>query len=216
MTRTRIKICGITRPEDARTAIDGGADALGLVFYSKSPRSVSLEQAREIAEVVPPFVSLVTLFVNETADAIFHVLQELPVSLLQFHGEETTEFCSQFQRPWIKALRVRPTMDVVAECDRFAGSSGVLLDAFQEGTPGGTGKTFDWSLAQVTLPRPWVLAGGLNALNVGEAIARLRPAAVDVSGGVEASPGIKCPEKINEFVAAVRAADLELDGSNNE
>jgi phosphoribosylanthranilate isomerase len=208
VARTRIKICGITRPEDARTAIDSGADALGLVFYPKSPRSVSLEQARAVAAVVPPFVSLVTLFVNESEESISRVLQELPVGMIQFHGDESPEFCSQFQRPWIKALRVSPGIDLKAEFGRFQGACGLLLDAFQEGVPGGTGKTFDWSLAQADMPRPWVLAGGLNAQNVGEAVRRLGPAAVDVSGGVEASPGIKCPEKINEFVAAVRAADL--------
>lgn len=216
MARTRIKICGITRPEDARTAIDCGADALGLVFYPKSPRSVSLEQARDIAAVVPPFVTLVALFVNESPEIISRVVRELPVGLVQFHGDETPAFCTQFQRPWIKALRVRPEMDVAAECGLYEGASGVLLDAFQEGVAGGTGKTFDWSLAEVSLPRPWVLAGGLNPENVEEAVKRLQPGAVDVSGGVEVSRGLKCPRKIKEFVAAVRAADLQLDGSENE
>lgn len=216
MARTRIKICGITRPEDASAAIDHGADALGLVFYPKSPRSVSLDQAREIADVVPPFVSLVSLFVNESCDAVARVIEALPVGLIQFHGDETAAFCRQFRRPWIKALRVRPGMDIAAQCRPFEGATGVLLDAFQEGVPGGTGKTFDWRQAQDALPIPWVLAGGLNAQNVGEAVARLRPAAVDVSGGVEASPGIKSSRMIGEFIAAVTAADVKLDGSEHE
>ena len=166
MARTRIKICGITRPEDASAAIDCGADALGLVFYPKSPRAVSLAQAREIVGVVPPFVTLVALFVNESAGVISSILEELPVGLIQFHGDETAEFCRQFRRPWIKAIRVHPGMDVAAECGRYEGAAGVLLDAFQEGVPGGTGKTFDWSLAQAEMPLPWVLAGGLNGGNV--------------------------------------------------
>lgn len=216
MARTRIKICGITRPEDARAAIDCGADALGLVFYPKSARSISVEQARAVADVVPPFVTLVALFVNESAGVIAEVLEELPVGLIQFHGDETAEFCRRFQRPWIKAIRVRPGMDVAAECGRYDGAAGVLLDAYQEGIPGGTGHTFDWSLAETALPVPWVLAGGLNGGNVTEAVMRLRPHAVDVSGGVESSPGIKCRGKINEFVAAVRAADTQLDGNKHE
>lgn len=216
MARTRIKICGITRPDDARVAVELGADALGLVFYPKSPRSVTIDQAREIAAVVPPFVSLVALFVDETADSIQQVLQALPVGVIQFHGDETPEFCRQFQRPWIKALRVKPGADVAGECGRYTEAAGVLLDAFQEGVPGGTGKTFDWSLAEAALPMPWVLAGGLNPDNVGEAVRRLRPGAVDVSGGVEASHGIKDQEKIRRFIAAVQAADSDLDGSSNE
>ncbi len=216
MARTRIKICGITRPEDARAAIDSGADALGLVFYPKSPRSVGLEQALEIASVVPPFVSMVALFVNESEANIVRILRELPVGLIQFHGDESPTFCRGFERPWIKALRVSEGMDLAAEAERFAGARGVLLDAFQAGVPGGTGRTFDWHLAEIPLPLPWVLAGGLNAGNVGEALARLRPAGVDVSGGVESAPGVKCPDKINEFIAAVRAADSKADGSNDD
>ncbi len=216
MARTRIKICGITRPEDARAAIDSGADALGLVFYPKSPRSVGLEQALEIASVVPPFVSMVALFVNESEANIVRILRELPVGLIQFHGDESPTFCRGFERPWIKALRVSEGMDLAAEAERFAGARGVLLDAFQAGVPGGTGRTFDWRLAEIPLPLPLVLAGGLNADNVGEALVRLRPAGVDVSGGVESAPGVKCPDKINEFIAAVRAADSKADGSNDD
>ncbi|MEP5566996.1 MAG: phosphoribosylanthranilate isomerase [Halioglobus sp.] len=207
MSPTRIKICGITNPDDARAAVDSGADALGLVFYAKSPRAVTLLQAQAIAEVVPPFVTLVSLFVNADAETITDVVSQLPVGLIQFHGDEEADYCQSFGRPWIKALRVREEMNVAKEVAALAGAKGVLLDAWQDGVPGGTGKTFDWSLANEQLALPIVLAGGLNDGNVGEAIDSLRPRAVDVSGGVEASPGIKDPEKIKRFVAAVRAAD---------
>lgn len=216
MSRTRIKICGITKPEDARVAIQAGADALGLVFYPKSPRSVSIDQAREIAAVIPPFVSLVTLFVDESADTVYQVLEALPVGLIQFHGVESPEFCQQFQRPWLKALRVKADTDIQAAGQLYSTASGLLLDAWQDGVPGGTGRTFDWQLASGELSVPLVLAGGLNAGNVGTAVTQLRPWAVDVSGGVEASPGIKDAGKIKNFVAAVRAADQMLDGSRDE
>lgn len=212
MARTRIKICGITRPEDARVAVQSGADALGLVFYPKSPRAVSLAQAAEIAAAVPAFVTLVALFVDETAERVSRVLESVPIDTLQFHGDEDEAFCAQFARPWIKALRVRPDTDLVASCQRYASARGILLDAWQEGVPGGTGKTFDWSLISSGLPLPLLLAGGLNPANVGSAIEAARPFAVDVSGGVEAKPGIKDPEKIRQFIAAVQTADHVLDG----
>lgn len=212
MASTRIKICGITTPEDARAAIGCGADAIGLVFYPKSPRAVSLQQASEIAAVVPPFVSLVALFVNEPAEQIERILNAVPVDLLQFHGDEAPEYCQNFDRPWIKALRVKPGMDIRAACAPYSTARGVLLDSWQEGIPGGTGKTFDWQLAAQALPLPVVLAGGLHADNVATAIAELRPAAVDVSGGVESAPGKKDTGKIRQFIAAVRTADEKLDG----
>ena len=212
MSRTRIKICGITRPEDARAAVHGGADALGLVFYPKSPRAVSLEQAREIAAVVPPFVTLVGLFVDEPAEQVKQVLEAVPLGLLQFHGDEQPAYCQQFSRPWIKALRVQPDTDIAAACRLYSAAQGLLLDAWQEGVPGGTGKTFDWSLARPDLSMPVVLAGGLNPANVGSAIARVRPVAVDVSGGVELEPGIKNAQAIKQFVAAVTAADEAVEG----
>ena len=207
MSRTRIKICGITRPEDARIAVEHGADAIGLVFYPKSPRAVTIEQAQDIAAAVPPFVTVVALFVDESASQIRSVLDQVPIGLLQFHGDEDAEFCSQFDRPWIKALRVRPETDIAGSCREFGGASGLLLDAWQDGVPGGTGTTFDWALADGDYPMPVVLAGGLNADNVGEAIATLKPFAVDVSGGVEAEPGRKDQQRIKEFTAAVKAAD---------
>ena len=216
MNHTRIKICGITRPGDARAAVANGADAIGLVFYAKSPRAVTVEEARSIVAVVPPFVSVVALFVDEAADQITRILGSVQIDLIQFHGDEAPEFCRQFGRPWIKALRVRPQMNLEAQCHRYRNARGVLLDSWQEGVPGGTGKVFDWQLASNELPLPVVLAGGLHADNVGSAIDRVHPAAVDVSGGVEQSPGIKDAEKIRRFVAAVRAADQQLDGLTDD
>jgi phosphoribosylanthranilate isomerase len=207
LSPTRIKICGITRPEDALAAASGGADAIGLVFYADSPRAVTVQEAKDIAQVLPPFVTLVSLFVNAPAETISNVLSQVPVGLIQFHGDEDSRFCREFGRPWIKALRVRDSMNVAKEAAALSGATGVLLDAWQEGVPGGTGRTFDCALANEQLPLPMVLAGGLDEVNVGDAIGGLRPWAVDVSGGVEASPGIKDAEKIQRFVAAVRAAD---------
>jgi len=207
MPHTRIKICGITSIADAGAAVDAGADAIGLVFYPGSPRAVTLAQAAQIARAVPPFVTLVALFVDEPAENIRRIVETLPINLIQFHGEETGEFCGQFQRPWIKALRVQPGIDLVALCAQYGAARAILLDSWQQGVPGGTGRTFDWDLARARLPLPLVLAGGLDAGNVGAAISLLRPAAVDVSGGVEASPGRKDAGKIKRFIAAVRAAD---------
>jgi len=216
MIHTRIKICGITRPGDAQAAIASGADAIGLVFYAKSPRAVTVEQAQRIVAVVPPFVSVVALFVDELADEITRILDSVQIDLIQFHGDEAPAFCQQFGRPWVKALRVRPDTNLEEACHTYQNARGVLLDSWQEGVPGGTGRVFDWQLASRELPLPVVLAGGLHADNVGSAIARVQPAAVDVSGGVEQSPGIKDAGKIRRFVAAVRAADLQLDGLTDD
>lgn len=197
-------------------AVASGADAIGLVFYAKSPRAVTAEQAVHIVAQVPPFVSVVALFVNELAADITRILDCVQPDLIQFHGDEPPDFCRQFGRPWVKALRVRPGMDIAATCSDYTGARGVLLDSWQQGVPGGTGKTFDWQLAQGELPLPVVLAGGLNASNVGRAISGLRPAAVDVSGGVETSPGVKDAAGIRQFIAAVQAADQQLDGQTND
>lgn len=213
MTQTRIKICGITTADDARAAVDHGADAIGLVFYARSPRSVTVQQAQQIVAAVPPFITVVALFVDEPADGISRILSSVPVDLVQFHGDETPAFCQQFGRPWIKALRVRPGVELEALCKDYQAGRGILLDSWQDGVPGGTGKSFDWDLAARTLPLPVVLAGGLNEGNVGEAMSRLRPAAVDVSGGVERAPGVKDSGKIERFVAAVRAADALINGA---
>lgn len=216
LANTRIKICGITRPEDARLAVDGGADAIGLVFYGPSPRCVSVAQAAEIAAAVAPLVTVVGLFVNESREEILRILQQVPIGMLQFHGDETGDFCRQFDRPWMKALRVKPDTDLPAACADYHGASAILLDAWQDGVPGGTGKTFDWQLVRDTLPLPMVLAGGLTAENVGQAIAQLSPAAVDVSGGVEAAPGRKDATRIEQFIAAVHAADTQANGADND
>jgi phosphoribosylanthranilate isomerase len=216
MNHTRIKICGITRPEDAQAAVANGVDAIGLVFYGKSPRAVTVEQAQRIVAVVPPFVSVVALFVDELADEITRILDSVQIDLIQFHGDEAPAFCQQFGRPWVKALRVRPDTNLEETCQTYQNARGVLLDSWQEGVPGGTGRVFDWQLASNELPLPVVLAGGLHADNVGSAIARVQPAAVDVSSGVEQSPGIKDAGKIRRFVAAVRVADQQLDGLTDD
>ena len=207
MQRTLIKICGITSVRDARVAADAGADAIGLVFYPPSPRAVSLEQAREIVASLPPFVTVVALFVDASEDAIHGILRAVPIDWLQFHGEESADFCAAFQRPWMKALRVAPGLDLRAAAGSYSGARAVLLDSYRPGMPGGTGERFDWSRVPAQLPRPLVLAGGLEADNVASAIAQVRPAAVDVSGGVEARKGVKDPARIQQFIAAVRAAD---------
>ena len=192
MASTRIKICGITSQDDARAAIACGADAIGLVFYADSPRTVSVDQAAEIAAIVPPFVSVVALFVDEPAASIERILSSVPIDLIQFHGDEAPQILPAVRpsldqgtagqaRLWI-SLRPAGSTD---------GARGILLDSWQEGVPGGTGKSFDWQLALGELSLPVVLAGGLHEGNVGNAIRTLRPAAVDVSGGVERSPGIK-------------------------
>jgi len=207
---TRIKICGITRVEDVMDAVHSGADALGLVFYDKSPRNVSLQQAIKLSEVVFPFVTLVGLFVNASEEAVREVLRVVPLDVLQFHGEETPDFCAQFGRPYLKAIRVKAGVDLVQYAADFAGAQGLLLDAFVEGAHGGTGASFDWALIPYDLPLPVILSGGLHAGNVAEAIRQVRPYAVDVSSGVEASKGIKDAEKIAAFIKEVNKIDLQL------
>ncbi len=204
---TRIKICGFTRGEDLQAAVAAGADAIGLVFYPSSPRYVDLVRAAELARMVPPFVTIVGLFVNADPATIRQTLAAVPIHLLQFHGDEDEAFCRQFDRPYIKAARVKPGFDLVQYAGRFASAQAILLDAFVEGYGGG-GKVFDWKLIPLDLGKPIILSGGLDARNVADAIARIRPAAVDVSSGVESGKGIKDAEKIREFVAAVRAAGL--------
>ena len=207
---TRIKICGITRVEDVIDAVHSGADALGLVFYDRSPRNVSLQQAVKLTEVIFPFVTLVGLFVNASAENVREVLRVVPLDVLQFHGEETPEFCAQFGRPYLKAIRIKAGVDLVQYAAEFAGAQGLLLDAFVEGAHGGTGASFDWALIPYDLPLPLILSGGLHAGNVAEAIRQVRPYAVDVSSGVEASKGIKDAEKIAAFIKEVSRIDLQL------
>ena len=210
VTVVRSKICGITRIEDALAAVEAGADAIGLVFYGKSPRAVSIEQAAAILQALPPFVTSVGLFVDMPRDELQQLLQRLPLDLLQFHGDESPADCEGHGRPYIKALRVRPGEDVAAAMAPYAGARGILLDTFVEGVPGGTGASFDWSLVPEDAAKPIILAGGLDADNVATAIRQVRPHAVDVSGGVEASKGIKDAGKIRAFVRAVR--DARCDG----
>ncbi len=205
--RTRVKICGITRERDAQAAVEAGADAIGLVFYEPSPRFVTVERAAAIIDGLPPFVTTVALFVNADSDVIRQVVERAGVDLLQFHGQECADYCAQHGRPWIRAVRMKPGTDLIAAQSEFAGGRGLLLDAYRPGTPGGTGETFDWDRIPQALAPRIVLAGGLNVSNVGEAIRRVRPYAVDVSGGVEADKGVKDPQKIKAFIEEVRSAE---------
>ncbi|KAA0182444.1 phosphoribosylanthranilate isomerase [Cupriavidus cauae] len=226
--RTRIKICGLTREDDVRAAVDAGADAIGLVFYPGSPRHVDVARAAALAEAAGPFVAVVGLFVNADAEDIAHVAERVPLSLLQFHGDESAQDCARAAQrcrlPFLRAARVRPGLDLVEFGDQYRDAAAILLDAFVEGYGGG-GHAFDWTL----IPPGWiapspstspcngnrtasaapriVLSGGLNAQNVAGAIERVRPYAVDVSSGVEAAKGVKDPARIADFVRAVRAAD---------
>jgi len=206
LAAVRSKICGITRIEDALVAAEAGADAIGLVFYDRSPRAVSVQQARAIIAALPPFVTTVGLFVNASRCEIGEILDAVPLDLLQFHGDETSAQCEGHGRPYIKALRVRPGENIAACCAEYNQASGILLDTYVPGVPGGTGEAFDWSLVPADLDKPVILAGGLTADNVRAAIAQVSPYAVDVSGGVEASKGVKDAEKIRAFIREVRGS----------
>ena len=222
--RSRSKICGLTRAQDANAAVEAGVDAIGLVFYPPSPRSVSIEQAADVVADVPAFVSVTALFVNPTVEQVQSVLDAVRIDLLQFHGDEDEAFCAQFNRPYIKAIRVRQASDVVASCVRFPGALAVLLDSYKPDVPGGTGETFDWSLVPEEAPelKPIILAGGLNTTNVAHAIKQVRPFAVDVSGGVEMTvdgveqKGIKDCRKINAFLDEVYRVDSHTRTSNSK
>lgn len=221
MQRTRIKICGITRPEDVRASIDAGADALGFVFYPKSPRYVTPEQFGQLARALPPYVTPVALFVNPTLEEVEAVVRAAPVGLIQFHGDETAGQCAaiaeQVCRPFVRAYRVRPD---TAESDLLSCEhtyraaspwfSSLLLDAYVDAY-GGAGKVFDWSLIPKELAPRVVLSGGLSVQNATEAVVRVRPYAVDISSGVEQQKGIKDARKIAAFIAAVRAADAIIE-----
>lgn len=208
MVRTRVKICGITRGEDALAAASAGADAIGLVFAPASPRRVTLDQAKAIAQTLPPFVSTVALFVNAEASAVQAVLDGLRPDLLQFHGDETPEYCASFGVPYIKAARVRPGLDLLKFAVTFAEARGLLLDAYHPQRHGGTGERFDWTLIPAGLPKPVILAGGLTPDNVTAAVRQVRPWAVDVSSGVEVGPGIKDAAAIGRFIREVCNAAL--------
>ncbi|RMR31622.1 N-anthranilate isomerase [Pseudomonas syringae pv. coriandricola] len=203
MSAVRSKICGITRIEDALAAAEAGADAIGLVFYPKSPRAVTVLQARAIIAALPPFITTVGLFVNASRCELNETLDAVALDMLQFHGDETPEECDGYHRPYIKALRVKAGDDIAQACRTYCNARGVLLDTYVEGVPGGTGETFDWALIPDDLDKPVILAGGLTSANVAQAIAQVRPYALDVSGGVEKSKGIKDREKILAFMSAV-------------
>jgi phosphoribosylanthranilate isomerase len=205
---THVKICGITRVSDALSAADLGAHALGLNFCRDSPRYIELAQAREICNALPPHVLIVGVFVNSEASVVCETLRALPLSLLQFHGEEAPEFCTQFGLPYVKALRVRPGLDLLQYAARYAHARALLLDAFVAGRHGGTGHSFDWELIPRNMPLPIILSGGLNESNVKAAIQQLRPWAVDVASGVEQSTGIKDPARMAAFMREVQDADL--------
>ncbi len=205
--RTRVKICGITNSQDAQTAVSLGADALGLVFYPPSPRAVSIEQATEVVNLLPPFVTVVGLFVNAGRDTIGEILSRVRVDLLQFHGDESPEQCIGHGRPHIKAIRMREGVDLYAEKQRYSAASGLLLDNYRKGIPGGTGDTFNWDAVPSDMAGSIILAGGLSPENVASAIQQIRPYAVDVSGGVEMEKGIKDREKISAFMRGVERAN---------
>lgn len=202
MNRTRVKICGICSMGDATIAVNAGADAIGLVFYPNSPRFVSADVAKTIISSLPPFVTTVGLFVNSDIDEIRQVLSAVELDLLQFHGDEDESFCKSFDRPYIKALRVKEGDDLFQLCEKYSSARGILLDSYKKGVPGGTGETFNWQLIPEGLPLPVILAGGLDRCNVALAIKTVKPWAVDVSSGVEKSPGVKDSQKIIHFIRA--------------
>lgn len=205
--RTRVKICGLTRPSDAQAAAAAGVDAIGLVFYAQSPRAVDIAQARALVSALPPFVTSVGLFVDAPPAFVSKVMSGVRLDLLQFHGDEAPDACDAYGQPWIKALRVRPGIDLMREADRYGRARALLLDAYRPGVPGGTGECFDWALIPLELGPRIVLAGGLTPDNVADAIGRVRPYAVDVSGGVESARGIKDHAKIDAFMQGVRDGD---------
>lgn len=207
---TRIKICGITHEQDALAVANNGADAIGLVFYEHSPRYVNIARAVALVRGLPPFVTTVGLFVNAPPDFVRAVLAAVPLDLLQFHGDESPVYCAQFNRPYLKAIRVRAGVNLLQCAADYGGAQGLLLDAFIEGLPGGTGASFDWALIPKKLPLPVILSGGLDAQNVAAAIKQVRPYGVDVSSGVEISKGIKDATKIAAFINEVKKTDVQL------
>jgi len=206
LVRTRVKICGITRAADAHAAAQAGADAIGLVFYPPSPRYLSVERAREIRDSLPPFVQTVALFVNADAAQVSQVIGRVHPAMLQFHGDEGADFCSQFGLPFVKACRMKPGVSALEYLRPFSHAAAWLFDSYVP-EYGGVGESFDWSLIPAT-DKPAILSGGLSRANVGEAIRRVRPWGVDVSSGVESAKGIKDAAKIAAFIAEVRNADV--------
>lgn len=211
MRRTRIKVCGFTREADLDGALALGVDAVGFVLYPPSPRAVSIARAAELARRVPPFVCRVGLFVNEAPEVVEQAVREAGLDLLQFHGDESPEYCERFGRPWIKAVRVRPETDLLECARRYRGARGLLLDAWSE-TWGGSGKRFDWTLIPADLGLPLILSGGLDPDNVADAVANIRPMAVDVSSGVESGKGIKDVARVAAFISGVEHGEARSAG----
>lgn len=205
--RTRVKICGLTRPADVTAAGELGADAIGLVFYERSPRAVGIEQAAQLLAALPPFVATVGLFVNAEVSFVRRVLAEIPLHMLQFHGEESPDYCASFHRPWLKAVRMRPGTDLPLVAQRYGEAAALLLDTFDPKVAGGSGRAFDWELIPAFMAGRIILAGGLSAENVADAVRRVRPYAVDVSGGVESAKGVKDRDKMAVFIERVRDGD---------
>ena len=201
--RIRVKICGITRQQDAAVVTSSGADALGLVFYRASPRYIELNTAREIAFSMAPFVTVTGLFVNAEPAVIESTLAAVPLGLLQFHGAESNAECARWGVPFIKSIAMQASTDLMAQMDAYPDAAGFLLDAWQPQTHGGGGETFDWDIIPPRMERPLILAGGLTPDNVAEAVRRVRPFGVDVSSGVESAPGIKSASKIQAFMTGV-------------
>ncbi len=207
--RTRIKMCGLTRAIDALKAASIGVDAVGLVFYAASPRAVTVRRAQEIIRELPPFVTVVGLFVNAPESEIDTVLSSVHIDVLQFHGDESVADCERYDKPYIKAVRMRDGVNPAALADEYASAQALLLDSYKKGVPGGTGSTFEWTKIPAKLSKPVILAGGLNPGNVVSAVTRVRPYAVDVSGGIEVSKGIKDHSKMVEFVKGVKSVDAK-------
>jgi len=200
INRTRVKICGITKLEDAKVAIEAGADAIGLVFYENSPRYVTINIAKQITNNIPPFINCVGLFVDAAEGYIHEVLNQVAIDTLQFHGQEAEQTCALYNRPYIKAVRMSEDIDIAQQVVEYSSASAILVDTYVKDVPGGTGISFDWSMIPKGLTKPIILAGGLDEDNVKSAISQVQPYAVDVSGGVESKTGIKDSNKIKNFI----------------
>jgi len=214
--RTRIKICGVTRQQDAECAIEAGVDALGFMFWAPSKRFIAVDKAAKIVDQLSPYVTTVAVFVDPTAAEVDAVVENVAIDSLQFHGHESADFCTRFGRPFVKALAMRPDQDVSGFCLQYHQADGVLLDTYRPGTPGGTGQQFSWQWIPRQLSLPVILAGGLAPENITEAVCTVRPYAVDVSSGVESSPGCKNPKKLQALCRAVRRADAMVEGLESQ
>ena len=201
----KIKICGLTDPENSKQIASLDIHAIGLVFFNESPRAVSIEQANEIIQELPPFINKVGLFVNASSNFVDQVLNSVNIDTIQFHGDESSSDCSQFQMPFIKAIRMREGTNLLKQAEEFSSAAGLLLDSFEEDSYGGTGKSFDWNLIKNNLDLPIILAGGLNKDNIMSAIEKTQPYAIDISSGVEVDKGIKDIEKTKEIIEIVKS-----------